>query len=174
MISHFHTSNFKRLGKAVGTIFAVTVMSSAYLLSQAGPAMAATRPLQSARRTSSSAFGTPIGPAIWICNRPGPNPVNADVPTTSTSSTPDITCGTVQWFEKQASVNGTTGYLKIQTVTPSSGPTKVIDCALGVLGEAAVTYLSEGTTALYTVPEAVYDASCAAAVASSYISGFFR
>ena len=78
MISHFHTFTSKRLGKAVGTIFAVTVMSSAYLLSQAGPAMAATRPLQSARRTSSSAFGTPIGPAIWICNRPGPNPVNAD------------------------------------------------------------------------------------------------
>ena len=85
-----------------------------------------------ARSPERSAGWSAVGPAFYICNgQPGVGVVGPS------------TCGSVQWFEKTASSNGATGFLKVKTMT---------------------------TTALCTIPEATYEASCAFSVAGSWIA----
>ena len=97
------------------------------------------------------------GSAFYICNgQPG--------------VAEPSTCATVQWFEKTASSNGTTGILKVKTMTTTAGNVEVLECLLGAAGEAALTVMSGGTTALYAIPEATYEAACAFSVASSWIA----
>ena len=89
---------------------------------------------------------------------------------------PGVQCGTIQWFEKTATVSGggktSTGTLKIEVET-TNGVKTVAECLLGATVALGAAVVTEGTTAVFTVPEFTYDAACASSVVQSWIVGFF-
>jgi hypothetical protein len=91
-------------------------------------------------------------------------------------------CGTVEYFESYAPVYGppyspgfkSEGYNQATVVHESDGVNYVEGCVGGLVGSAALAFMSDGTSAVFYGPESEYYAQCVIGGAINEITGWFN